>query len=134
MASKSTFSSQAVNVKADAQAALLDDGFVDLYTAPRPAAADDAITTQTRLCRLTFGSPAFVPAVGGAAVAHPIQSDPSAAATGTAAWCRLVRSDASPVCDGWVGTSGCNVNLSSVSVIKGGVVALTSLVLTESKG
>src|SRR5258706_10194943 len=94
------------NAGVDAIAALLNSGFIDIYNTPRPATPDVAISTQTLLARLTFSSTAFGAAVSGTATANSITPDTDAAATGTAAWCRLTKSDHSAVLDGSVGTSG----------------------------
>ncbi len=134
MALNPKFTNAAVNAKADAQAVLLDGGFLDIYDGAQPATADTAIGPQVKLARLTFGSPAFGAAVAGVATANAITPDSSADAAGTATWFRLLRSDGSPVMDGSVGTAGCNLNLNSAAIVVGAEVAVTSLTLTEAKG
>lgn len=128
------FANIAVNAKADAQGTLLDGGFLDIYDGVQPATADTAITTQVKLARLTFGTPAFAAAVAGVAAANAIGSDSSADATGTASWFRARKSDESAVYDGSVGTSGCNLNLNSVAISAGAAVSVTSFSMTEQKG
>jgi len=128
------FTNLAVNTKADAQAALLNGGFLDIYDGAQPATADTAITTQVKLARLTFANPAFGAAVAGVATANAIGSDASADATGTAAWFRALKSDGTAVLDGSVGTAGCNLNLNSVAITAGAAVSCTAFTLTESKG
>jgi len=126
-----------VNTKVDAQAALLNSGFLDIYDSTgtgQPATADTAVTTQVKLARLTFGNPAFGAGVAGVATANAITQDSSADATGTATWCRLLKSDGTAVMDGSVGTSGCNLNLNSVAISAAAAVSVTSFTLTESKG
>jgi len=98
-----TRSTYALNVEADAVCALLDGGFLDLYDGVQPTGPDQALLTQTRLARLTFGIPAFHPSVGGEAVARAIGPDRRAAATGQATWFRARQSDEWPVCDGSIG-------------------------------
>src|SRR5439155_785437 len=80
------------NASADAVTALLNGGTIRIYTAPQPATADTAITTQTLLASPTFGSPAFAAAVAGVSTANAITADPSASASGTANWARFVTS------------------------------------------
>jgi hypothetical protein len=135
MALNPKYSNAAVNAKADAQSALLNSGFLDIYDGAQPATADTAVGAQVKLARLTFANPAFGAAVAGVATANAIGSDSSADATGTAAWFRAWKSDGTTVvCDGSVGTSGCNLNLNSVALSAGAAVGVTSLVLTENKG
>jgi hypothetical protein len=133
MALTQKFSTAAVNAKADAQAALLNNGFIDVYDGTQPATPNTAVTTQVRLARLTYGAPAYAAAVEGVATARPITQDPSAAATGTASWSRYRQSDGTAVLDGSVGTSGCNLNLNTVAVVQGAAVSVTAHTLTEPK-
>src|SRR5207247_1933356 len=62
-----TISAAGANASADAVAALLNGGTIRIYTAPQPATADTAITTQTLLASPTLGNPAFTAAVAGVA-------------------------------------------------------------------
>src|SRR5204862_479775 len=98
-------SASAASTAADALCALLNGGSVRIYTAPRPATADTAITTQTLLASPIFGSPAFSAAVAGLATAHAVTHDTDAAASGTASWARFVTSGGATVFDGSVGTT-----------------------------
>jgi hypothetical protein len=123
----------AVNAAADAACALLNGGKLRIYDGAQPATADTAIDTQVLLAELTFGSPAFAGAAAGVAAANAITQDSSADATGTAAWFRALKTDLTKVYDGSVGVSGCDLNLNSVSIQAGGVVAVTSLTYTQPK-
>ncbi len=90
--------------------------------------------TQVKLAHLAFGSTAFGSASAGVATANTITSDTSADATGTASWFRAYESDGTTkVFDGSVGTSGCNLNLGSVSIVAGGTVAISSFTYTQAK-
>src|SRR5947208_234930 len=100
-----TMSAAGTNASADAVTALLNGGTIRIYTAPQPATADTAITTQTLLASPTFGSPAFAAAVAGVSTANAITADPSASASGTANWARFVTSGGATVYDGLVGLS-----------------------------
>jgi hypothetical protein len=125
-----TLSAAAANAMGDALGALLNGGHVHLYTSPRPATVDTAITTQTLLAAPTFGNPAFASAVAGVITANALTADASAAASGTAAWFRAVTSAGAAVCDGSVGTSNADCILSSTTIIAYGSISVTSCVLT----
>jgi len=134
MALTPRLSNAAANAAADAACALCNSGFFDIYDGTQPATADAAITTQVKLARLTFNATAFGAAVAGVATANAIGSDSSADATGTASWFRTYKSDGtSAVFDGSVGTSGCNLNLSSVAITAGGTIAVTGFTYTQAK-
>jgi hypothetical protein len=124
----------AANTEADAVAALLNSGFLDIYDGSQPATADTAVSTQTKLARLTFGSTAFASAIGGVATANAITSDSAADATGTAAWFRALKSDGTKVYDGSVGTSGCDLNLNTTSIVINAQVSVSALTYTANKG
>jgi hypothetical protein len=106
MALTPKLSNAAANAGADAICALLNNGFLDIYDGSQPATADTAVSTQTKLARLTFGATAFGASSAGVASASAIGADSSADATGTAAWFRALKSDGTTVVfDGSVGTS-----------------------------
>lgn len=134
MALTPKLSNAGANAAADATCALCNSGFIDILDGSQPATADTAITTQVKLAGLTFSATAFGAAAAGVATANAIGSDASADATGTATWFRAYKSDhTSAVFDGSVGTSGCNLNLSSVSIIATGSVAVSSFTYTQQK-
>lgn len=115
-----------VNAEANALAALLNNGFLRIYDGTQPASPDTGITTQNKLAELRFGSPAFLPAVGGVITATVITPDSNAAATGTAAWCRFLASDGTPLFDGSVDIAGALININSVSIQQHAVVSISS--------
>lgn len=100
-----------------------------IYDGTRPATGGTATTLLAELtCNATF-APA---ASGGTLTLNAITADSAANATGTATWCRLVKSDGTThVCDGSVSTSGADVNLNTVSIVTGASVSVTSAVFTE---
>jgi hypothetical protein len=99
-----------------------------IYDGSRPATGGAATTL---LAELTCGSPCAAAASGGVLTANAISDDSSADATGTATWFRLVASDGTThVMDGDVAASGSDLNLDSVSIVAGGVVAITSFQVT----
>jgi hypothetical protein len=134
MARNATYSDEAVNAKANAQGALCNDGYLRIYDGAQPADPNVAITTQVLLAELRFGATAFTAAAGGIAAANTLTGDANANATGTATWFRAFKSNGtSPVYDGTVGTAGCDVNLSTVSIVAGVSVNITAFSMTEKK-
>lgn len=99
-----------------------------IYDGSRPATGGTATTLLAELvCNATF-APA---AASGVLTLNAIASDSSANATGTASWFRIVQSNGTThVLDGSVGTSGADLNLSSVSIVATGSVAVTSFTIT----
>lgn len=98
------------------------------YDGTQPATGG---TATTLLAELPMSDPAFGAATSGALTAGSITDDSSANATGTATWFRIVDSDDNTVMDGTVGTSGADINLNTTSIVAGGTVSVTSLVLTD---
>jgi hypothetical protein len=99
-----------------------------IYNGTRPATGGAATTL---LAELVCGSPFAAAASGGVLTANAITQDSAADATDTATWFRLVQSDGTThVLDGDVGVSGSDLNLSSVSIVTGGAVSVTSFVIT----
>jgi hypothetical protein len=99
-----------------------------IYDGSQPATGGTATTLLAELtCNATF-APA---ASGGVLTLNAITADSSANATGTATWFRIVQSGgATHVLDGTVGTSGADLNLSSVSIVSTGSVSVTSFTIT----
>jgi hypothetical protein len=122
---------------------LLNSGKIEIFTTAQPTDANTALGAQTLLSTMTFGSTAFIsPAVASGsagskivtATANTIASDTSAAATGTAAWFRAYKSDGTTVVmDGSVGTSGCDLNLNTTSIVAGATVSCTSFTITQAE-
>jgi len=120
----------------DAVAALLDSGYLRIYSGSQPA-VDDSLS-GTLLAELTFGSTAFAGASssGGTttATANAITSDSSANASGTAGYHALVESDGTTVVGtGSVGTSGADLNMDSLSVTAGTTVSCSSYTISQSQ-
>ena len=125
----------AATTEVDAVAALLNNGWLRLYSGSQPSAADEAISGQVVLAELRFGNPAFGSASDGVAAANAIAGDASANAAGTATWFRCCMSDgATPIFDGSVGSSNSNLVLNSVEISAGAQVDVTSFTFTAQKG
>ena len=128
-------SDAAANAACNAMAALCNSGKLRIYSGTQPANADASIGAGTLLAELTMNATAFAGASAGVATANAITADSSANDTGTAAWFRIWASDGtSPIYDGSVGTTGCDLNLNTVSIVQAASVSVTALTLTESKG
>ena len=109
----------------------LDGGELQVYTAPRPADADTAITTQTLLVTFTLPDPAAAVSDGvltGNAIDAAMITE-----TGTAFWARLLDSTAATVgdCDVGIEDSGAFVELDALSLVVGGNCLVTSWGITE---
>jgi hypothetical protein len=114
-------------------APLFNAGTLNIYAGTQPANANTALTTQTLLATLTFASPAFGAASSGVITANPIAAG-AATASGTAAFYRCLKSDGSTVlCDGSVGTSACDLNLSTVAILLGTNVSVSSFQITVTQ-
>ena len=113
--------------------ALLNNGFLKIYTGAQPAL--NGAVTGTLLVTLTFGATAFATATAGGgtvtATANAITSG-TAGNTGTAGYFALVKSDNSTVvATGTVGTSGCNLNGTSTSITASSNVTCSSFQITQ---
>lgn len=112
----------------NATTALLNSGFIKGYTGSQPAL--DVALTGTLLFTLTFGATAFGGSAIGVATANTI-TGANAVATGTVGYFALLKSDGTTVVmTGTVGTSGAELNLSSLSVVSGAPVSCSSFTIT----
>jgi UDP-N-acetylmuramyl tripeptide synthase len=114
---------------------LLNSGFIKIYTGAQPAL--NAAVSGTLLVTMTFGATAFAAASASAGVssmsANAITSG-TAGNTGTAGYFALLKSDGTTViATGSVGTSGADLNLSSLSISSSANVACSSFVITMSE-
>jgi len=133
MASNFKRADAAVNEEATRVGALANSGKLRIYSGTQPANADAAIT-GTLLAELTMNASAFGSPTAGLVTAAAITQDSGADADGTATHFRLWKSDGTtPIFDGNVGTSGCDLNLNSVSIQAGGVVAVSSFTYQATK-
>lgn len=135
MALAPSITTAARNAAADAVVDLVDvggAGSLRIYSGTAPADANAALSGNTLLAQLTMSATAFGAAATGVATAAAITSDTSADATGTATFFRVLSGGATVVFQGEVGTSGSNLNLSSVSITAGGTVSVSSLTYTQA--
>lgn len=135
MANNPLFYDATVEAAVNAATALLNSGFLDIYSGAQPAL--NGSEAGTRLAHLTFGATAFggATASGGTvtATANAITSDTSAVA-GTAGHFVLHKSDGTTiVATGSVGTSGADLNLNSLTISGGATVSCSSFTITEAQ-
>jgi hypothetical protein len=132
VASTFNISNLAASTSCDAICGLLAGGKILIYDGAQPATCDTAITTQTKLAQVSFGSPAFTAASNGAALANAIAPG-TGLANGDATWCRFVRSTGAVIADGSVGTSDCDLNVDTTTIQAGALVSVTSGTWVERK-
>jgi hypothetical protein len=121
-----------VNTQGDAMAKLLDGGFVDVMTGPKPADGDEKITTQRVLVTMTFGRPAFKATKSGVMNANPLTPG-IGVAEGDPEWYRAYTPDRRPVMDGTAGKSNANMVLPVKTIVEGVTVGSLSFTHTVSK-
>lgn len=101
---------------------------LEIYSGSKPAAGG---SEGTLLATFTCGSP-FAPAASGGVLSPTLPSATTGAATGTAGWARLTKTDGTTwVIDMTVGTSAAQVILNTLSITSGGAVTVTSWAITE---
>jgi hypothetical protein len=133
MASNLKFATTTRNKRLDGiTTAAGNSGFIKIYSGTQPADANTALSGNTLLSTLTCNS-TFAPSASSAVLTlNAITSDTNAAATGTASFFRMLKSDATTVVmDGSVGTSGCDMNLNTTSIVASATVACTSFTVTD---
>lgn len=140
MANNPFFSDATVIADVGAITALLNSGFLEIYTGSQPTDANQAVT-GTQLAKLTFSTTAFgTPTASGSAgsrivtaTANTITSGVSGN-TGTAGYFVLKKSDDSTVVAmGSCGTSGADLNLDSTSIVSGATVSCSSFTITQTE-
>jgi hypothetical protein len=98
---------------------------IRLYDGSQPANANTAISTQTLLVSLTIAG-GFGTDSNGTITLGAVTSG-TAAASGTASFFRIVKSDGTTVVmDGSVGTSGSDLNLNTTTVASAQTVSITA--------
>jgi hypothetical protein len=113
------------NTQATAFAPSCNGGAVNIYSGPQPASADTAISGQTLLATLTFGSPAWGAASSGILTANAITPG-TGLTNGTAAFARLVSASSATIADIQVNVSAAGLNLSSTAIVTSEPVTVNS--------
>lgn len=123
-----TMTTAARNAAANAVVDLIDAGAgagtLELKSAASTVAGVNEVAT------LTFSATAFGAAVAGVATAAAITDDTSATG-GTAGYATAFDSDGNAVFQCLVGTSGSDINLSSVVIGAGDTVSISALTYTQ---
>lgn len=118
---------------ADAVLVRANSGSLRIYSGTAPANIDAALGAAVLLATLPLSATAFGAASSGVATANAITSA-TAAASGTASFFRVLESDGTTgVYQGTVGTSGAELNLSTVSILAGGTVSVSSMTYTQAQ-
>ncbi len=124
----------AVNIEADALAAVMDSGIVRVYSGGKPLTADTALSGQVMLVEFTLGNPAFGAAVDGVITAAGI-APVVIAATGAAAWFRAFASDGTTSM--WDGTAGVgaefDMDVNATHLVQGSQFAPSEFTHTVTK-
>lgn len=121
-------SEQARNAEANSTCALMNGGFLRIYSEPEPLRLETPLAGQILLAEFRFGTPAFHPAVDGAASAMPIRQEDSARATARAGFFRSFTADGTTaVLQGTVGREHANLLLNTVNIERYAIVQLRSL-------
>jgi hypothetical protein len=124
-----------VIVSVEAYDALMNGGYIAVYSGAQPAL--DGSLTGTQLVEATFSATAFgTPAASGGTVtatANAIGSG-TIANTGTAGYAAVLKSDnATVVATMSVGTSGADLNLSSLSLVSGATFSVSAFTVAQSQ-
>lgn len=109
-------------------AAIGASGRSRIYDGTRPATGGAATTLLADCALQATAAPA---ASGGVLTFNLPISDASADATGTATWGRFTTSGGTAIADYNCGTSGSDLNLTTVSIVATQPVSITSCVITE---
>lgn len=127
MANNPLWYDAAVNAVTGNTSNTLNSGTINIYTGTQPAL--NGTITGTLLATMTFGATAFGASSGGTATANTITSG-TAGNTGTAGYFAIKTSGGTVVATGSVGTSGADLNLSSLSIVSGATVSCSSFTIT----
>lgn len=110
----------------------LSGGSIKVYTTPRPATSDTAITTQTLLVTITLPDPAGTVTNGVFTSASISQA--TVTNTGSAVWCRVFDSSSNAIFDADVGvtSSGAFLETSNVTLTQGGYMTVANFTISNS--
>lgn len=126
-----TIRNNRLQVIMDALDAGVNAGYIEFYTGTRPATGG-ALAGNTLLGTCTLSKPSGTIA-NGVFTFDTISDDQSADNDGTMTWCRFFDGDGTFVMDASVGLSGSTATViaTTVNIITGGVIRVTSGSLTE---
>lgn len=125
----------AANAECAAVCALLDSGYLRVYSGTQPETVDTAITDQVLLAELRFGATAAGAPLNGVSTFNALTPDASANASGTPTWARALESDGTTgVADCTVGLSGCDAIIDASPITSGATVSVTSMIYMANRG
>lgn len=127
------YSMELRNAKLDVNSAVIGNaGRLEIYAGSDSAGTNNA--EGTLLAVFTLGSP-FAPYPVNAVQSPTLPAATTAVASGTAGWARITKADGTtPVMDRTVGLSGAQVNLSTLNIVAGAEVSVTSFTITDGNG
>lgn len=131
----SSGSTECRNVANNAVAALLNTGYVRIYSGTRPANGQAALSGNTLLAELRFGATAFGASASGVATANAITQTGTNNASGTATFARLFKSDGTSQIrdmDVVVSATPDAVVASNTTVVAGGTFGISALTMTQA--
>lgn len=139
MALNPFFSDTFAKASVDAGCALANTGKLRVYSGAQPTDSNTAIGAQTLLGEFTMGATAFAASVASGtaptrsavATANAV-ANVVALATGTASFFRMLKSDGTTALfDGTVGLSGCDLNLTDITLTIGETMSVSSLTVSN---
>ena len=124
MGSSLHLSETAVNGIANYLSRRINGGKLRIYNGDQPINADRKITSQILLVEFSpLPDPAFAEATDGKLVSREIEPT-RAIETGKAMWYRILTANNTPLWDGSVGESDCDMNISDTNIFAGAEVSL----------
>jgi hypothetical protein len=105
------------------------NGYINIYTAPRPDSSEGVIGSAVRLVTIPLSNPAFASAADGVATAIGLSSTGVVIdASGTPSWFRVFDRDNNPVWDGSVTLTdnGGDMQLNDLTFVNGGKIVITA--------
>lgn len=135
MAKNTQMTNAAVNAEADAFSALLNTGYLRIYSGTQPATGDTALSGNTLLSEHRYSATA-APAASAGVITFNAITAPNPTAAGTATFFRAFKSDGTTaVYDGTVGATGStsNIELATTGIVLGVPVTITSYTHTIAK-
>jgi hypothetical protein len=123
---------------ADGAAPQANAGKLRVYAGTQPTDANTALSGQTLLGEFTMAATAFPASVASGTAPNRLATltanaiaDITAVGTGTATWFRLLKSDGTTaLMDGTVGTSGCDLNLTDVTITTNETMRVSSFTVS----
>ena len=112
---------------------ICQSAIIRIYNGTQPVAGGGSDAGSTALAELTMdaATPWGAGASGGVLTAGAIADETDALATLAAQWFRLETAGATPLIDGSVGTTGCDMNLNSTAITEHGTVSITAFTITQ---